>query len=52
MDEESPVIMPVCADALSARMAKHIGFRAFANRRVRDVRRSIRPDGCGACQPG
>ena len=30
MDEESPVIMPVCADALSARMAKHIGFRAFA----------------------
>ena len=30
MQEESPVIMPVCADALTARMAKQIGFRAFA----------------------
>lgn len=30
IEEETPIIMPVCADALSARMAKQIGFRAFA----------------------
>ena len=30
MEDESPIIMPVCADALTSRMAKQIGFRAFA----------------------
>ena len=30
LDERSPVLMPACHDAFTARMAEHAGFRAFA----------------------